>query len=294
MVGIDAPVEQRSTISSDGTLITYYVIGTGERVWLVPPSLGGPLLTMKAIFDRFHEDYTLIYWDMRGFHRSGRPADPEAYDLSYHLEDLLAVRRAEQLRRFVLGGWSMAVQLSLEFCHRHPDDVRALVLVNGPYERVLDGAVPQSRALADLVAQLLRFKRLLGLPLNALSRGLAQLSFRSWLLEQVGVLAVNSEHFEAVFEEFLKVDWPTYLTTMRKLHEHSARPYLAEIKAPTLITVGSRDVMTPVWVAEQLHRAIAGSEMVVIDGGTHNTVIEYPREITDHIARFLQRLDSED
>jgi pimeloyl-ACP methyl ester carboxylesterase len=95
---------------------------------------------------------------MRGFHGSGSPADPDAYTVDDHLADLAAVRRDVGWDLFVVGGWSMAVQLSLELYARDPDAVSALVLINGPYERALDAAVP-IRALADPLVETLRLAR---------------------------------------------------------------------------------------------------------------------------------------
>jgi pimeloyl-ACP methyl ester carboxylesterase len=39
-----------------------------------------------------------------------------------------------------------------------------------------------------------------------------------------------------------------------------------------------------------MHRAINGSRLVVIEGGTHYTPVEYPAIIVDEFARLLERI----
>ena len=80
---------------------------------------------------------------MRGFFASDAPDDPEAYAVGDHLADMEAVLEAfGSPKSFILGGWSMGVQLSLESVHRNPERVEALLLVSGPYQRALEAVLP--------------------------------------------------------------------------------------------------------------------------------------------------------
>ena len=83
--GIRAPMREARVTSADGTSITYYVIGTGPRRWLMPPAMGAPLLAMKHLLERFAAEYTIVTWDQRGFYRSSPPADPQAFRVDDHL-----------------------------------------------------------------------------------------------------------------------------------------------------------------------------------------------------------------
>ncbi len=281
---IVAPMVERSIESADGTRITYYRIGRGPRAWLMPPAMGAPLVAMKQIVERFANDLTIVTWDMRGFYRSGVAARPDAYAVHDHIADMEGVIAAEELDDFVLGGWSMAVHLSLEYQRLHPGRARALVLIHGPYERVLSSTLlGRDAVLLPLLAVLRRAspwvtrinRRLFALP------GLAQ------VLHRTGLLARNPELFEEVLAEFATIDWGRYLAVVEGLHHHSVAAHLGEIRVPTLITAGTRDLLTPVAVAERLHRAIAGSELFVVEGGTHYTVTEFPEALCDRIATFL-------
>jgi pimeloyl-ACP methyl ester carboxylesterase len=291
--GIAAPVLQKYVDSSDGTRIAYYLIGSGPKRWVVPPAMGAPLVALKYLFERFADEYTFVTWDQRGFYASALPADPDALRVDDHMADMHAVIRAEGLDSFVLGGWSMAVQISLEYHHRCPSHVRALVLMNGPFERAAGGILP-TRLGEALILGGLWAARNAGPILNPLSRMVLGRPGTGATLHRLGILAgepAGSEFFDNVLAEFSKVDWRRYFTMARHLHDHSAAAYLRDIHAPTLIISGTHDRLTPVRVAERMHREIAGSELVVIPGATHYVVAEYPEVLTSAIASFLARAD---
>jgi pimeloyl-ACP methyl ester carboxylesterase len=71
--------------------------------------------------------------------------------------------------------------------------------------------------------------------------------------------------------------------------EHSAWDVLPTIDVPTLIIAGDKDQLTPVATAERMHRAIAGSELVVFPGHTHLVQVEKPAEVHAAIDDFLHR-----
>jgi pimeloyl-ACP methyl ester carboxylesterase len=285
---IQAPIVERTVQSKDGTRITYYRMGRGPRRWLMPPAMGAPLVSMKHLVEHFADDFTIVSWDMRGFYRSDAPRDPEAYRVEDHLADMEAVVEAENLSAFVLGGWSMGVQLSLEYQHRFPDKPEALVLIHGPYERVLSSTLLGQDAL---LLPILRFGRAASPLVTGINRRLMGLPFLARLLHRTGLLARNPEFFREILAEFKTIDWGRYLTVVHHLHRHSAASHLPEVRVPTLITAGTHDLLTPVAVAERMHQRIPGSELYVVEGGTHYTVAEFPEALNARIAAFFEGLD---
>ena len=73
------------------------------------------------------------------------------------------------------------------------------------------------------------------------------------------------------------------------MHAHSAADVLGSIRVPALVVSGTRDTFTPPSLAEDMRDAIPHAEHVVIDGGTHGTVIEKPGEVNSAIRSFLER-----
>ena len=64
-------------------------------------------------------------------------------------------------------------------------------------------------------------------------------------------------------------------------------PLLSTIHVPTLIIVGDEDTVTPRAAAEDLHRGIAGSELVVISAAGHVTNLENPVAFDAAVGAFL-------
>ena len=287
--GLDLVAESKMLISADGTRIASFKLGRGPIAWVMPPAMGAPLLSMKRILEPLADRVTVYTWDMRGFYASGAPSDPRAYGVDAHVADLDATVRAWNVGEHVLGGWSMAVQLSLERYHRAPGDVRALLLLSGPYERALASVAP---VVHPLVARALGLGPALAPVLNALSVRLLGGPKAVHCVHCVGLLARDPELLVRVLEHFSRLDWGRYFTVTRGLHEHSAAPYLASVRVPTLITAGTRDFMTPPAIARRMHERIAGSELLVVEGATHYIPIEFGDRLAERIDGFLRRIQT--
>jgi pimeloyl-ACP methyl ester carboxylesterase len=258
---------------------------------VMAPGLGTNIFCWKYFFEHFSNRYTMVTWDPRGTYRSGVPVNEDNLRLADHVMDMEAVCGFLGWRSFVLGGWSMGVQISLDYYHRHPETVRALLLINGAFEHVLGTAF--NLPGADLVfTWLLR----LGIMLHSVvAPQVTRVVRASWavdVMHAAGLLAANKEHFRNIVAEFSHLDWRVFWKLMLLLNEHSARPYFGEVRVPTLITAGTRDLMTPVSTAEEMHRGIAGSVLRVIHGGTHYTIVEFPDELHRAIDDLLATLSS--
>jgi L-proline amide hydrolase len=66
---------------------------------------------------------------------------------------------------------------------------------------------------------------------------------------------------------------------------------LGRIEAPTLLFCGRYDEVTPASV-EVAHRAIPGSESVVMEESSHTAQAEQPEETLELIRGFLSRVEA--
>jgi pimeloyl-ACP methyl ester carboxylesterase len=60
------------------------------------------------------------------------------------------------------------------------------------------------------------------------------------------------------------------------------------IRVPTLVIVGSEDVMTPVKYARYLANKIRGSKLVIIEAATHSVATEKPDEVNAAIEGWVE------
>src|SRR5206468_58891 len=80
-----------------------------------------------------------------------------------------------------------------------------------------------------------------------------------------------------------------FRSTARAFAEADLRDFLPEIDLPTLLVYGDRDVRAPLEVAQALHAAIRGSELVVIPGAGHILNVEAASRFNAELRGFLSR-----
>ena len=136
----------------------------------VPIMLVHGLLFSAEMFDRLAArlpGYRVIAVDVRGHGGSSRPR--HAYDYSWRLlaSDVRAVMDELGIERAVVGGLSLGANVALEFAHRYPERLAALV-VEMPVLRRSEGF---ARVIFGVLATSLRVTSpVLASPLSALRR----------------------------------------------------------------------------------------------------------------------------
>ncbi len=286
---IQAPIEFSNITSRDGTRLRVYRCGTGPNLWLLPPGLGTPLLAWKEMFEHFHRQMTIVTWDPRGCFDSEAPDDPARLGVEYWVEDAEAVIHAMEWgnETFVTGGWSLAIQVGLELYDHMPERVRALALINGSYEHVLKTAfsIPFANHVLGGALSVISTAAPLFAPATQYLLG------QKWaveFLQSLGIVAENEAFFGEVVQEFRKLDFATYFKMIREVNKHSARHILPRVQAPTLITAGTGDKMTPLHISRAMHEQIPGSELFLIPTGTHYTTLEFPEIVNLKLEHFFR------
>ena len=98
-------------------------------------------------------------------------------------------------------------------------------------------------------------------------------------------LAERSEDRDA------KVKVPAFVTQLAAIKRwgRSAPVDLSRITQPTLIANGDHDRMVPSVLSEDLHRRIAGSELIIYPDSGHGAIFQYHDEFVPAALEFLAR-----
>ena len=283
-------IQHKRIASFDGTELAYQVRGEGPAVVLVN-GLGGSFEAFRQVYAELGEGCKILCWDYRGLFGSATPADLATLAVEYQCDDLEVLMDHEAIDRAVFIGWSMGVQVMFEFYRRRRARMDGIIAINGtaglPFRSALS-----SRAVSTLIPLLLRAGRSQADLVGRITR-----AFVGWegvvpMMQRFGMVSrsLDMDAFRDVAAGFANVDWRLYMDTLTRLGDHDANDLLPEVEIPTLVITGDRDMLTPAYTAERIHRAVRGSRLVVIPGGTHYTPVEYPHVIREEVRAFLARL----
>lgn len=250
----------------NGTRLYYEASGKGPAVVLVHGGLVDSRLwdgQMGPLARRFR----VVRYDLRGFGRSA--AAPEPFS---HLEDLRALLDFLKVERATLVGLSLGGIIAADFALEHPGRVGRLVLV-GPGLRGDKQPPPRDAAAA----------------VGAMSRGAEAFADETMKRELYAAVRPGSGA-HALLRRMLLENFKA-LSTFRpgflKYPETPTADRLSDIKAPTLVIIGSRDGRNLLNIADTLAHGIPGARKVVIQGASHHPPVETPQEFNRALLDFL-------
>jgi esterase len=259
----------RHTVTRDGTELVYWTWPGAGPSTLLLHGIGNYGRYWDLFADAVAGRLPLVAPDARGHGESARPAD--GYAPSDFTADALAVLEAERIESAVVVGHSMGGLHSINLAARHPERVRALVIVDASPDPLPAGAERARRLLTDRPA---RFKDRVEARayLERTSPGYAAAVYENRLAfafrEENGELAWRSD--AAALERIMSGRMPT----------EDRWDALARIACPTLVVRGTRSNVLSEEGAHEMVRSLADGRLMELDAG-HNVPLDRPRELAD-------------
>ena len=283
-------VQHKTAISYDGTAIAYQVRGEGPAI-VLSNGLGGTYSTYRHQYAMLGEQYKIISWDYRGLFRSGRPPNLSSVAIHKQVRDLEVVLEAEEVDRALFIGWSMGVQYNFEYYRNHADQFAGLIVLDGvaasPFETAFPG-LPVKQLVPIIVAAMKVFAGAIGPVAEVVTRAPGLL----WLFKLSGLAArgLDQDVFDDLTKEYATIDFEAYGETLARLGEHDASDLLDKIHVPALLITGTKDFFTPMETIRAMAKTIPDAELVLVEGGTHYTAVEYPDEVNGEILAYLKKI----
>jgi len=184
-------------------------------------------------------------------------------------------------------GSSLGGCVALDLVRQAPGAVQSLILVAAFSE--LDRALETNFRMRIRIVEQLGMGEVIGdhVVLWTLSREFIETERGKQAV--AGLRLALSKNDPALYVEFLKA----ILRFGRALPGQEGDPkfttYLPQIKSPTLVVVGDRDILTPVAFAQKIRDQMPGAELAVVKNCGHITFIEQPEENTRLIVDFVRR-----
>lgn len=253
-------------ISVNGIQLYYESHGQGYPVVFLHGFSATHLMWNPQV-DAFSQKYRFVIYDARGHGQTDSPPDVKDYSEEIVTEDLYRLLQALGIQKAVIGGLSMGGYESLLFYKAHPDLVSALVLMDtGPGYRN-----PARR--------------------DEWNRGREALAKR---LETEGIEVLAANAPTETGREIMLKQSPVGLAHMSRkvVAQRDSRVIdsLSQIKAPTLVLVGSEDRPFHA-AADYMVKTIPGAEKAVIPQAGHASNIDQPEAFNAAVLGFLGRLN---
>lgn len=233
----------------------------------------------------FQEQRRVLAVDLPGYGASSRPDAP--CTPPWYAEVLAAWMDEVGLERVIIVGHSMGGQIALTFALQHPERLDGLVLsAPAGFERFGPGA-------ADWMKRYWHEGRALEAREEELRATFTQLVFNR---TDEGVERMLRERVQLGRSEAFQGTSVAVSRSIAGMVDHPVLDRLGEIRTPTLIIYGSQDRMipNPVFtggrtrtVAERGHRAIAGSQLVMLKGAGHTVHHDDPDGFNQAVDWFL-------
>jgi len=271
--------------SLDGGNIHVVERGAGRPLLLVhgvtlQAEAWAPLIHLLA--DRFR----VIAVDVRGHGRSTPGTEGVGRKLA--AADLATVLDHLDLRGAVVMGHSMGGMILGELCADFPtvvaDRLAALVFMSTAVSHLVPTVVLPAWARVERRTQRRvsagrRMPRMVGD--NNRSLLVTRLAFGS---HPSGAAVEQARRLGAA------VDVSTYLPLWLDLLDYDGEAALESVDLPALVLVGSRDLLTPVYMARRIVAHLRHGELQVLTGAGHQLMQERPREVAAALIALDDRL----
>ena len=253
----------------NGTRLYYERAGTGPAVIL----LHGGNLDARMWDDQMPtlvKAFSVIRYDIRPY---GRSAATEKGFSS--VEDLRTLMEYLNIKTASLVGLSLGGRIAIDFALVYPDRVAKLVLM-GPG---LTGYAfnPNDETMKPILAKALE--------------GDAAGAMDLWLQHPMMAPAMARPQVAARIREIAKDNLQVWrrLPVGEQVPAPPAIKRLGDIKAPTLIIVGERDVPDIQAIVKLLQRDVRGARTEVIPSAAHMPNMEDPERVNRLLLEFLRR-----
>jgi pimeloyl-ACP methyl ester carboxylesterase len=250
----------------------------------------------KYLIPHLEDKYRIVHYNYRGHGKSESPANIENLGIEECVEDLKAVLDDAGVDRpAVLAGHSMGVQVVLEFWHRYPEHVLALIPVTGSYGKAIDHV--HDSGLAKQFFPLVKYAATNFSPLvkefwkRAVHSDFAFLYATKF---EINKDLIKKDDFFPYLEHLSRMDPLVFLRTVEGAARHTAEPFLHEITVPTLIVAGEADKFTPYWLSRRMHTMIPDSQLLTLPMGSHTGPIELPELTNLRIEKFLEEVSKKE
>lgn len=245
--------------------------GSGFPLVLVH-GLNGDLTAWGLVMPMLSQHYRTIALDVRGHGESSKPDQP--YSIKGFSEDLCDFMKQLKIPKAHIVGLSMGGAIAQQFALNHPQMTRSLVLVS-----TFSYFDQQTYQTFTHLRQTLTKE---GYP--AYFDEVVKLAFTPQFV------TAHSTAIAELKEKRVRSNSPTAIgRATDACMAFDLKREISRISLSTLIVSGREDALTPIHLAEHIHRSIQESEWKILEGAGHILPMEKASQLAEIMLEFLER-----
>jgi pimeloyl-ACP methyl ester carboxylesterase len=224
---------------------------------------------------RFQHDFNVLTYDLRGHGRSAKYPHSTDYAIAHFVDDLRLLLRHLAIDRCVLVSHSFATLLTLEFLRTNQSLVDSVILVSSDFDV---GRRLAARILRTAIAPAVLLDRLPFRPAPGRHVDYSRYpNSGDWNLLRMR-------------EDIGNTTWRVYWFCTLASYAVHAESLLPDLRMPVLLVHGRKDTIFPVENSVYMATRIPDAELIVLDDADHIVVLNQPRELSEAIERFVERV----
>lgn len=248
-------------------------------------------LQWKYQLDYFSKTHRVIYFDYRGHNKSESPQDASSMTIESLAKDLATLHDELGLAPTPVLGHSLGVNIILEFYRLFPQKVSALVLANGtpkdPFETMFGHNFLQ--VLFPILPMAYQFAPQL---LNNFWRSQGESRLSQEFVAQVGFNTKYAKRED--INEYLRITSlvraDLFVHLLNDFTKWDSCQWLNQVKVPTLVIGGEKDLITPPVNSRKMAKLIPGASLKMFSEGSHCVQMEQIEGVNQSIEAFLRGL----
>ena len=237
-------------------IVFHHGIGATAEIWAE---------WLPALLDR----YRIARYDMLGFGRSGVPGPGFPWSLDGLVDDAVAVARAAGAERFHFVGESVGGTVGLLLASRRPECLLSATVSNASHR---GGSIRRAREWREFIR----------------ANGMAR-----WAEMMTPLRLDPARAPEAQYRWFEEAQASACADSVLDLADvligADLSTELGRIRVPTLLLAPAQSPFVPLAVMEEMHAAIAGSELLVFPDARHGLPCSHGATCGRALRAFLDR-----
>ena len=252
--------------------LSFEVAGAGEPVVFLH-GFGLDSRMWEPQFQSLRDYFRLIRYDLRGFGRSSPVSLPYA-----HEDDLCALLTHLEASPAHIVGLSMGGGMALRFAAKYPQSVRSLVLADSAMDGHAWSQDWQSRWTGIC---------------DGAKSGHVPEAKRQWLEHPLFATVQAKQDSWSLLTQMVDdySGWHWYNSDAAKAPAPPLSTRLHEVRVPTVVITGGRDLQDFQTVAETLARNLPNAQRRVIEKAGHMVNLEAPEEFNATLVEFWLSLE---